>query len=58
VRVYLASPDVLHDTDEDDDRSAITFWIPNAKSFTKKDLEDVFLAMAWETHEAPDPEEN
>jgi len=28
VRVYLASPNVLHDDPEDDDRSAITFWVP------------------------------
>lgn len=28
VRMYLASPDVLHADPEDDDRSAITFWIP------------------------------
>lgn len=28
VRVYLASPDVLHSDPEDDDRSAITLWVP------------------------------
>jgi hypothetical protein len=28
VRVFLASPDVLHHTPEDDDRSAVTFWVP------------------------------
>lgn len=27
VRVFLASPDVLHNTADDDDRSAITFWV-------------------------------
>lgn len=26
IRLFLASPDVLHATPEDDDRSAITFW--------------------------------
>ncbi len=26
VRLYLASPEVLHDTKDDDDRSAITFF--------------------------------
>lgn len=33
VRMYLASPPELHDSPEDDDRSAITFWIP----WTRKD---------------------
>lgn len=28
VRVYLVSPKVLHQNEADDDRSAITFWIP------------------------------
>jgi hypothetical protein len=59
IRMYLASPDILHHTDEDDDRSAITFWIPNAESFNKDDLVNVFHHMAnilvWET---PDPERN
>lgn len=27
VRIFLASPDVLHHTELDDDRSAITFWL-------------------------------
>jgi hypothetical protein len=26
VRFYLKSPPELHDTDDDDDRSAVTFW--------------------------------
>lgn len=26
VRLFLASSDVLHNTPQDDDRSAITFW--------------------------------
>lgn len=33
LRFYLASPDVLHADPEDDDRSAITIWIP----WTRKD---------------------
>ncbi len=28
IRVYLKSPQELHDDPEDDDRSAITFWVP------------------------------
>jgi hypothetical protein len=58
VRLYLASPDILHHTEDDDDRSAITFWIPNAKSFTKLDLATVLNRMAREAIEAPDPEPN
>jgi len=26
LRIFLASPDVLHATPDDDDRSAVTFW--------------------------------
>jgi hypothetical protein len=58
VRLYLASPDILHLTADDDDRSAITFWIPNAKSFTKDDLAKVFSTMSMMTHDAADPEPN
>ena len=46
IRLYLASPDLLHHTDEDDDRSAITFWIPQANRFTPEDLARVFREMA------------
>jgi hypothetical protein len=46
VRLYLASPSILHHTAEDDDRSAITFWIPHARSFTPDDLREVFIAAA------------
>lgn len=28
IRCFLASPDVLHADPEDDDRSAITYWVP------------------------------
>lgn len=34
VRLFLKSPPELHHTDEDDDRSAITFWLP--KSFLRR----------------------
>lgn len=27
IRVFLKSPDALHHSEEDDDRSAITFWL-------------------------------
>lgn len=58
IRLYLASPDILHHTAEDDDRSAITFWIPNARSFTREDLGWVFSNMANLAFEAPDPQPN
>lgn len=31
VRIFLKSPDELHDEPDDDDRSAITFWGPPGK---------------------------
>lgn len=32
VRMYLASPDVLHSDPDDDDSSAITIWVPWTKA--------------------------
>jgi hypothetical protein len=58
VRMYLASPDILHHTPEDDDRSAITFWIPNAVSFTPMDLADVFESAAMSVRTMIDPQPN
>lgn len=58
VRLFLASPDILHHTKEDDDRSAITFWIPNAERFTKDDLARLFFDMADMVANCPDPEKN
>lgn len=31
VRLFLVSPKELHHTDTDDDRSAITFWLPKSE---------------------------
>lgn len=45
VRAYLASPNLLHHTPEDDDRSAITFWVPESHSFTPEDLVQLFTEM-------------
>ncbi len=58
IRLILASPDILHHTLEDDDRSGITFWIPNARSFTREDLARVFDDMATVTRSLPDPQPN
>ena len=58
VRMYLASPNILHHTAEDDDRSAITFWIPNARSFSKTDLANLFHRMAEMVLNCPEPQRN
>jgi hypothetical protein len=58
IRMYLASPDILHHTTEDDDRSAITFWIPNAQSFTPGDLASLFAEMATLVRSLPAPDYN
>lgn len=31
IRMFLKSPDVLHNDPNDDDRSAITIWVPWSK---------------------------
>ncbi len=46
VRLYMHSPDLLHHRPDDDDRSAVTFWVPSAESFTRADLARVFRQMA------------
>lgn len=58
VRLFLASTDVLHHTADDDDRSAITFWIPNAEQFTQEDLAKLFEEMAHRVRTCPSPERN
>jgi hypothetical protein len=58
MRMYLASPDILHHTPDDDDRSAITFWLPNNKTFSKSDLAEVFYQMCQKIEDAPNPQEN
>jgi hypothetical protein len=54
IRMFLASSDLLHDTIDDDDRSAITFWVPTANSFTKTDLSHVFSDMAALAFQVPE----
>lgn len=58
IRMYLASPDILHHSQDDDDRSAITFWIPNARGFSREDLANMFMNMAAMCNDIPDPEPN
>lgn len=42
VRIFFDSSPRLHQTADDDDRSAITYWLPNDGSFKPQDLADVF----------------
>jgi hypothetical protein len=53
VRLFLISPEQLHYTDEDDDRSAITFWLP--KSYDRRlYIANSFKHMAHLVQTAPD----
>lgn len=52
VRMFLHSTERLHDRPDDDDRSAITFWLP--KSAHRRDmLARSFEAMATMVRSAP-----
>jgi hypothetical protein len=53
VRFYLRSADKLHNTALDDDRSAITFWIPNTEH-EARELENSMLRAAHIVHEFMD----
>lgn len=45
IRLFVHSSNRLHDTPEDDDRSAITFWLPKSGA-NREALHDVFDEMA------------
>lgn len=46
VRLFLKSPKELHHTPTDDDRSAITFWVPwYSGGNHPHDLNNVFVAL-------------
>lgn len=45
VRLYLHSPELLHHTPEDDDRSGITFWLPTSEH-RRRELAATFRALA------------
>lgn len=53
VRMFLHSSDRLHHPPQDDDRSAITFWLPKSKN-RRWQLARAFEAMATLVLEAPD----
>ena len=50
VRMWLKSPDDLHHTEDDDDRSAITWFFHNGP--TSELLADLFANLATATREA------
>lgn len=45
VRMFLHSSERLHDTPDDDDRSAITFWLPKSRD-NRRALMSLFNVMA------------
>ena len=45
VRVFLHSSDRLHHSPDDDDRSAVTFWLPKSEK-RREALAQTFEAMA------------
>lgn len=45
VRMILHSSDMLHKPPEDDDRSAVTFWLPKTKE-RREQLAEAFEQMA------------
>jgi hypothetical protein len=46
VRFMLASSPLLHHAPDDDDRSAVTFWLPNCGSMGLADAQGLFLNAA------------
>jgi len=52
VRLFLRSSDMLHHPPDDDDRSAVTFWLPRGPK-RREELAQTFEAMAKIVREAP-----
>ena len=52
VQMMLHSSPMLHHPPEDDDRSAVTFWLPKSAS-RRESLAMVFESMARMVREAP-----
>ena len=44
IRLYLHSSDMLHHTETDDDRSAITLWLPKSED-RRNALADTLMRM-------------
>jgi hypothetical protein len=53
VRLFLHSPEQLHARQRDDDRSAITFWLPKSRQ-RREFLAKTFEDLARMIHDAPD----
>ncbi len=51
VQLILHSTDMLHHPPEDDDRSAVTFWLPKSKK-RREELALAFEQMAARVREA------
>ena len=45
ARIYLRSPTELHHTPDDDDRSAITFWLPMSPT-RRSEMAKAFIKLA------------
>lgn len=60
VRVYLKSPSELHSDPEDDDRSAITFWIPWTRKtgYSPEIVRKVLERLLYKLEKAPDGTED
>lgn len=54
IRMYLASPPELHSDPADDDRSAITFWVPwtRAEGHDFGKLDDLLSELTQRLQEA------
>lgn len=52
VQIMLHSSDKLHRGVVDDDRSAVTFWLPKSKE-RREELAEAFHRMAWLVRNAP-----
>lgn len=52
IQLILHSSDKLHHPPEDDDRSAVTFWLPKSKE-RRKELAGTFREMANLISKAP-----
>ena len=51
VQLMLHSSPMLHHPPQDDDRSAVTFWLPKSPE-RREQLAQAFEEMAWRVREA------
>jgi len=51
VRIMLHSSEMLHHPPQDDDRSAVTFWLPKSEN-RREELATAFEAMAAAVRDA------